>query len=138
MRMLQRHTAKLAGMLPALLLSCAGLFAILAILTSNNALAQSLQKIEKVESGKEISFNHEKGHCLSCHGFPTQPDAEQSGNSGPPIIAMQARFPDKTVLRAKIWDATASHPTSFMPPFGKHKILNDDEIDKVVDFIYSL
>ena len=90
------------------------------------------------ESGKDIVFNRAKGNCLACHGFPTLPDALQTGNSGPPIIAMQARFPDKNVLRAKIWDATASNPKSFMPPFGKHQVLSEEEIDKVVDFVQSL
>jgi len=98
----------------------------------------SAQSSNEYESGKEIVFNPFKGNCLACHGFPTLRGAESTGNSGPPLIAMQARFPHKSVLRAKIWDATVSNPTSFMPPFGKHKVLSDDEIDKVVDFIYSL
>jgi len=90
------------------------------------------------ETGKDISFNRSKGNCLACHGMPTLPDAEQPGNSGPPLIAMQARFPDKTVLRAKIWDATASNPETFMPPMGKHQVLTEEEIDKVVEFLYGL
>ena len=89
-------------------------------------------------SGKEIAFDRTKGNCLACHGFPAVPDALQTGNSGPPIIAMQARFPDKSILRAKIWDATASSSNSFMPPFGKHQVLSEEEIDKVVDFVHSL
>lgn len=89
-------------------------------------------------SGKEIAFDRSKGNCLACHGFPAVPDALQTGNSGPPIIAMQARFPDKRILRAKIWDATATSSTSFMPPFGKHQVLSEEEIDKVVDFVHSL
>jgi sulfur-oxidizing protein SoxX len=88
--------------------------------------------------GKEIAFDRSKGNCLACHGFPAVPDALQTGNSGPPIIAMQARFPEKGILRAKIWDATASSSTSFMPPFGKHQVLSEEEIDKVVDFVHSL
>ncbi len=90
------------------------------------------------ETGKDIAYNRAKGNCLACHAFPTQADAEQTGNSGPPQIAMQARFPDRAVLRAKIWDATASYPQSFMPPFGKHQVLSEEEIDKVVDFVHSL
>jgi L-cysteine S-thiosulfotransferase len=98
----------------------------------------SAQSSNEYESGKDVVYDTNKGNCLACHGFPTLREAQPTGNSGPPLIAMQARFPQKSVLRAKIWDATASNPTSFMPPFGKHKVLSDDEIDKVVDFIYSL
>lgn len=90
------------------------------------------------ESGKAISFDRARGNCLACHSMPTVEGAEQPGNAGPPLIAMQARFPDKRALRAKIWDATASNPHSFMPPMGKHQILTEDEIDKVVDFVYGL
>ncbi len=90
------------------------------------------------ETGKDIAFNRSKGNCLACHAMPTLPDAEQPGESGPPLIAMQARFPDKAVLRAKIWDATASNPQSFMPPMGKHQVLTEGEIDKVVEFLYGL
>ncbi len=112
---------------------------LVSVLLAASALAQAPKRYEVGKDiGKDIVYNPSKGNCLACHGFPTLPDAEQTGNSGPPLIAMQARFPQKALLRSKIWDATASSPTSFMPPFGKHKVLSDDEIDKVVDFIYSL
>ncbi|MDO9225687.1 MAG: sulfur oxidation c-type cytochrome SoxX [Pseudomonadota bacterium] len=91
-----------------------------------------------VETGKDIAFNRSKGNCLACHSMPTLPDAEQPGESGPPLIAMLARFPDRAVLRAKIWDATATNSGSFMPPMGKHQVLTEAEIDKVVDFLYGL
>ncbi len=93
---------------------------------------------KKEETGKDISYNRSKGNCLACHGMPTQPDAESTGLYGPPLIAMSARFPDKAKLRAKIWDATATNPNSSMMPFGKHQILTEQEIDKVVDFVYGL
>jgi sulfur-oxidizing protein SoxX len=109
---------------------------LLAALLATGAMAQGAAK--KEESGKDIAYNRSKGNCLACHGFPTLPDAEQTGNGGPPLIAMQARFPDKAALRAKVWDATATNPTSMMPPFGKHKVLTEQELDKVIDFIYGL
>ena len=92
----------------------------------------------KEETGKQISFNNKKGNCLACHGMPTVPDAQSTGLYGPPLIAMSARYPDKAKLRAQIWDATALNPSSTMIPFGKHKVLTEQEIDKVVDFIYGL
>jgi len=92
----------------------------------------------KEETGKEISFNNRKGNCLACHAMPTVPDALSGGNYGPPLIAMSARFPDKAKLRAKIWDASATAPTTSMVPFGKHGVLTEKEIDKVTDFVYGL
>jgi L-cysteine S-thiosulfotransferase len=54
------------------------------------------------------------------------------------LIAMSARFPDLAVLRGKIWDASATHPGTMMPPFGKHRVLTEDQIDKVLEFVYQL
>jgi sulfur-oxidizing protein SoxX len=42
------------------------------------------------------------------------------------------------LLRAQIWDATVKNSKSLMPPFGKHKVLTENQIDKVTDFIHSL
>ena len=92
----------------------------------------------KEETGKDISFNRSKGNCLACHGMPTVPDAEATGTIGPPLIAMSARYPDKAKMRAQIWDATVANPSSSMIPFGKNKVLTEQELDKVVDYIYGL
>lgn len=88
-----------------------------------------------IEAGKKIAFNRKKGNCLACHQIE---GGNLPGNIGPPLVAMQARFPDKAKLRAQIWDSTVANPNSMMPPFGKHQILTESEIDKVVEFIHSL
>ena len=88
-----------------------------------------------IAAGKKIAFNRKKGNCLACHIIA---GGELAGNIGPPLIVMSARFPDKSKLRAKIWDSTASNPNSIMPPFGRHNILSESEIDKIVEFVYSL
>ncbi len=87
---------------------------------------------------KDLVFNNRKGNCLACHGMPTVPDAVSTGLYGPPLIAMSARFPDKAKLRAQIWNAMETNPATTMPPFGKHGVLTEAEIDKVTDFIYGL
>jgi sulfur-oxidizing protein SoxX len=51
---------------------------------------------------------------------------------------MKQRYPDRAKLRAQIWDATVANPRSAMPPFGKHQILTESELDKVVDYVQSL
>ena len=88
-----------------------------------------------MEEGRKIAFDRRKGNCMSCH---VMAGATLEGNTGPPLIAMKERFPDKAVLREQIWDATKKNPQSLMPPFGRHEILTEDEIDKVVEFIHSL
>ncbi len=88
-----------------------------------------------LEEGKAIAFDRKKGNCLACHQIE---GGDMPGNIGPPLVAMQARFPDRAKLRAQIWDATRSNQNSMMPPFGRHEILTEQEIDKVVTFIHSL
>ena len=51
---------------------------------------------------------------------------------------MKARFPDRDVLFQQIWDPTEKDPYSFMPPFGKHGALTRNEIDKIIDYLYTL
>jgi len=89
----------------------------------------------KIAEGKKIAFNRKKGNCLSCHAID---GGQAAGNLGPPLIVMKARFPEKKALRAQIWDATTRNPATAMPPFGKHNILTEKEIDLVTEFIYSL
>ena len=85
--------------------------------------------------GKKIAFDRKKGNCLACHHIE---GGDLAGNIGPALVAMKARFPDKAKLRAQIWDATAKNPNTMMPPFGRHEIMTEAEIDKVVEFIHSL
>jgi len=95
----------------------------------------SAAEMSAVEEGKKIAFHRQKGNCLACHKIA---GGTLAGNIGPALVNMKARFTDKAKLRAKIYDATASSPNTIMPPFGKHKILSKSELDKVVEFIYTL
>lgn len=97
--------------------------------------AEEAKAASVVDQGKEIAFDRTKGNCLSCHQIA---GGELPGDIGPPLVAMQARFPDKAKLRIQIWDSTKANPGSIMPPFGRHMILTEDEIDKVVEYVYTL
>ena len=91
--------------------------------------------ISKLEQGKALTFERTKGNCLACHYVE---GGELTGNYGPPLIAMKVRFPDRDVLREQIWDAAVKNPDTRMPPFGRNRILTDEEIDLVTDYIQSL
>ena len=88
-----------------------------------------------IQEGKKLAFDRKKGNCLACHMID---DGELAGNSGPPMIAMKARFPDREVLFNQIWDPTKNNPNTFMPPFGKHGALTKDEINKIIEYLYTL
>jgi sulfur-oxidizing protein SoxX len=61
-----------------------------------------------------------------------------AGNIGPPLKNIQERFPTRELLRAHIYDASALVPDTIMPPYGRHEILTEDELNKVVSYIFTL
>jgi len=89
----------------------------------------------KMQQGKSLAFERSKGNCLACHVLV---GGELAGNFGPPLVMMKARYPDRKKLRAQIWDASVLNKETTMPPFGRHRILTEQEIDLVVDYILSL
>jgi sulfur-oxidizing protein SoxX len=116
-----------------LISTVASVAALLGVLVS--PVAFSASQDEMIAEGMKIAFDKKKGNCLSCHMIA---GGQAPGNLGPPLIAMKARFPDKSVLRAQIWNSGVRNPASVMPPFGKHNILTEKQIDLVTEFIYSL
>ena len=89
----------------------------------------------KLESGKQLAFSRSKGNCLACHVIA---DGELPGNIGPELKEIKRRFKDKKDLRAFIWDATEFNSETVMPPFGRNKILSEQEIDTIVDYLWNL
>lgn len=88
-----------------------------------------------LQKGKQLAFERHKGNCLACHAIA---GGEMPGNLGPPLINMKKRFPDRSKLRQQIWDATINNPDTSMPPFGRNEILSKEEIELVVEYIWSL
>ncbi len=125
-----RHTAK------KLFKTTFSLAAVLGALLLTSLPASAADGASSViEKGKAVSFDRKKGNCLACHATG---DGTLPGNIGPPLVAMKARFPDKAKLRAQIWDATVANPNSIMIPFGRSRVLSEEEIDQVVEYIYTL
>ena len=115
--------------------SVAALLGSLMLAPTMATAAEEAKALSVVDEGKLLAFDNKKGNCLACHQIA---GGELAGNIGPPLVGMQTRFPDKAKLRAQIWDPTKANVNSMMPPFGRHKVLTEDEIDKVVEYIYSL
>lgn len=90
---------------------------------------------DAITQGGCLVIDKKKGNCLACHRIE---GGSLPGNIAPPLISMTQRFPDKAKLRAQVWDATVANPKTSMPPFGRHKVLTEAEIDKVVEFLLTL
>jgi len=84
--------------------------------------------------GEELAFSRAKGNCLTCHDIK---GGDAPGNIAPPLSDMKARFPDRKELIAIISDETKRNPQTAMPPFKRNLLLNDQEIEAIVDFLYT-
>ena len=105
------------------------------IMFSLIAMAPLALSEDALEQGKSLATERGKGNCLACHSIE---DGQLPGNLGPPLLAMKARFPERERLRLQIHDASSSNRHSRMPPFGRHQILTAEEIELIMDYLYTL
>jgi len=97
-------------------------------------LAFEAQADEFAEA-RAMAFDSNKGNCLACHMIA---GGEMPGLVAPPLMMMKQRFPDREVLKEQIWDATIRNPESVMPPYGRHGVFTEEELEMVVNYIHSL
>lgn len=90
---------------------------------------------DAIDRGRAIALDRALGNCVSCHLIS---GARVAGNVGPPLNGLRARFADRETLRAQIDDPTRSNPDTVMPPYGRHRLLSDTEIDQLVEFLWTL
>ncbi len=90
---------------------------------------------ERIKKGNELAFDRKKGNCLACHYVE---GGTLMGNTGPALVAMKARFPDKEKLTAQVYDARINNENTIMPPFGAHGALTKSEITLIVDWLLTL
>ena len=98
-------------------------------LAASTAWAQS-----PAASGQALAFDRDKGNCLTCHEIK---GGEAPGNVGPPLVDIKQRFPDRKELFAVIYDETTRNRQTVMPPFGRNLILTTQEINTLIDFLYT-
>ncbi len=84
--------------------------------------------------GEKLAFDRGKGNCLTCHEIK---GGDAPGNVGPALSDMKTRFPNRADLVAIISDETKRNPQTVMPPFKRNLLLNDQEIEAIVDFLYT-
>ena len=98
---------------------------------------QGMAHSGKNPTGSGLAQDVYKGNCLACHRIPGDPTAVTRANIGPALCRMRERCPDRATLRRQICDATERNPLTVMPPFGKHGVLTEEEIDLIVDYLYQ-
>jgi L-cysteine S-thiosulfotransferase len=99
-------------------------------LCSGAASAQSA-----ASEGQKLAFDRGKGNCLTCHAIK---GGDLPGTIGPPVTDIKSKYPDRNDLVAIVSDETKRNPQTVMPPFGRNRILTEQEINAVVDFLQTL
>lgn len=105
---------------------------LLVLLTLQPALASS---DSRTTQGKALAIERSKGNCLACHAID---DGELQGNLGPPLLMMKVRFPERVALKEQICDASVRNTNTRMPPFCRHGILTAEEVELIIDYLYTL
>jgi len=88
-----------------------------------------------VADGQRLAFDRAKGNCLSCHEIR---GGDFPGTIGPALKDIKRKYPDRNDLIAILTDETRRNPQTAMPPFGRNRILTEQEIDAIVDFLQTL
>ena len=107
---------------------------LIVLLLCTNAWADGVLE-QRVAAGKRLTLDRKMGNCLACHAIDNGPF---SGNTAPPLFSMKSRFPDKKKLVVQISNPLANNRDTIMPPFGLHGILTEDQIHKIVEYLYTL
>jgi sulfur-oxidizing protein SoxX len=104
------------------------LIAVIMPLTSARAQSNAAE-------GQKIAFDRAKGNCLSCHDIK---GGDLPGTIGPVLKNIKSKYPDRNDLVAILTDETVRNPQTAMPPFGRNRILTEQEINAIVDFLQTL
>ena len=107
----------------------------LALLVGVLASASAAQAQSAVSEGQKIAFDRSKGNCLTCHDIK---GGDLPGSIGPALKDLKSKYPDRKELVAIVTDETKRNPQTVMPPFGRNRILTEQEIEAVVDFLQTL
>ena len=120
------HSSTKSVLIPALSLA----LMIGALVSAGPARAQSA-----ASEGERIAFDRGKGNCLTCHEIK---GGDLPGSIGPVLKDIKSKYPDRNELVAIVSDETKRNPQTVMPPFGRNRILTEQEINAVVDFLQTL
>jgi L-cysteine S-thiosulfotransferase len=108
---------------------------ILALWTAVTMCSGAARAQSAASEGQKIAFDRSKGNCLTCHEIK---GGDLPGTIGPPLTDIKSKYPNRNDLVAIVSDETKRNPQTVMPPFGRNRILTEQEINAVVDFLQTL
>ena len=108
---------------------------VLALSIGTAAIPGSAHAQSSVAEGQKLAFDRGKGNCLTCHVIK---GGDLPGTIGPELKDIKSKYPERSDLVAILTDETKRNPETVMPPFGRNRILTEQEINAIVDFLQTL
>ena len=102
------------------------------------ALATSLFAAAQQLAGRDLFLRADKGYCIACHQVPAGAGPATRADLGPRLDAERLRALGAEKLRALLADPTQANPDTVMPPYGRHRILAREEIERIVQYLRGL
>src|ERR1700694_1962199 len=108
---------------------------VLALLIGTTASVTPVCAQSAIAEGQKLAFDRGKGNCLTCHEIK---GGDLPGTIGPALKDIKSKSPERNALGAILYDETTRNPQTMMPPFGRNRILTEQEINAIVDFLQTL
>jgi sulfur-oxidizing protein SoxX len=99
------------------------------------AVLPASTRADEVQAGQALALDRGKGNCLACH---TIKGGDVPSSVGRELVGMKRRFPNRADLVEILTDESMRNPIAPMPSFGRNHILTRPEIEKIIDFLYTL
>lgn len=102
------------------------------------ACAAILPAAAQEPGGDELFARPDKGHCVACHQVPEGAGPATRSDLGPKLEGKHMRELGRARLREILVDPMRVNPDTLMPPYGRHRILDAAEIDRIVEYLHAL
>ncbi len=101
-------------------------------------LAPALAAAQVPPDALALYTRAEKGRCIACHQLPQGVGPATRADLGPRLEGTRMRELGRDRIREAIVDPMRANPDTVMPPYGRHRILEAAEIDRLTEFLHAL
>ena len=107
------------------------------ILAAAAALAAGVAAAQATD-GRDLFMRPDKGNCIACHQVPEGSGPAVRADVGPRLDAARLKGWDRTRLRDLLDNPMRANPDTVMPPYGRHRLLDAPEIERIIDYLHAL
>jgi sulfur oxidation c-type cytochrome SoxX len=101
----------------------------------NVEVSHNEDTVKDTTKGKELALDRAKGNCLACH---TLKGGDAPSSVGRELVDIKRKFPNRDDLIEILTNEPMRNAVAPMPPFGRNRVLTPQEIEQIVDFLYTL